>query len=224
MTRYSANRGTSGTLLLTIARAVFDDAVVAAIVQPTLADMHAELRAAGDHPLRRARARLRGYGAFWKLVLLAPFAADNWPVRFEHAILLPERAHHATGWLVLAAVLAFTSPALTPWTGTAIIGGLIVAVLLHSWHARHPIVVVTAPDADGTRRPEINLSRIVVGGNVGGLIFMAGSMAILVAGLPSWRWFFAAAALGGVLTAAIVARWHSSHPSHGLPEHLIVLR
>jgi hypothetical protein len=223
MTGNTFNRGTSRSLLLRIARVVFDDAVVDSVVMPTIADAQAELRESTGFS-RRLRARVRGQATFWKLVLLAPFAADGWPVRTEHAMLLPARAHHATGWLLLAGVLAFTSPALSPWTITALVGGLVVALVLHAWHARHPLLIVPPADADGTRRPEINLSRIVVGGNIGGLIFMAGSMAILVAGLPAWRWFFLLAVVGGFLTAAVVSKWRTSHPAHGLPENLIVLR
>jgi hypothetical protein len=183
--------------------------------------MRLEINAAGDDRRRRARARLSGYVAFWTLVLSAPFAAHAWPVRKESTMMPPPRRNGAAIWLVLAGILGFTSPALTPWTTTVLVGGAIFAVAIHRWYSRHPIVIATP---DGAMRPEINLSRIPVGGNIGGLIFVAGSMGILVAGLPGWRWFFGAAVAGGLLTAAIVFMWHAAHPLRGLPKNYIVLR
>jgi hypothetical protein len=222
MTRSPSNHRNPGTLLLKLASIVFDKAVLTSIVVPTIADLQAEVDAAGDNRMRRQRARLRGYGAFWTLVLFAPFAAHVWPVRQEDIMMLQQpRRSGLSGWVVLAGILGFTSPALTPWTATVVVGGLVFAVAIHLWYSRHPSLVAT-PNGEG--RPEINYSRTPVGGNVGGLIFMAGSMAILVAGLPGWRWFFGAAVVGGLLTAALVFMWHAARPSRGLPENLIVLR
>jgi hypothetical protein len=203
-----------------IAAALFDEGVVAAVVVPTIADLQAEVAAAGDDRKRRVRARLRGYAAFWTLVLCAPFAAHAWPVRDDRALVLPRRSG-VGGWLLLAGILGFTSPALTPWTATVLVGGVVFAIAIHLWYSRHPSLVATK---DGERRPEINFSAIPVGGNVGGLIFMAGSMAILVSGLPAWRWFFGVAVVGGILTAALVYAFHAARPAHGLPQNRIVLR
>lgn len=221
MTHSTFRRRPPGRLLLKMAALVLDEAAVASLVVPTIADLQSEVEQAGDSTARRTRARLRGYAGFWKLLLLAPFAAPAWPARQDAAITLRPRRSGVGVWLVLAAFLGFTSPALTPWTVTVLAGGAIVAVAIHAWYSRHPSLVATA---NGERRPEINFSAIPVGGNIGGLIFVAGSMAILVSGLPGWRWFFAAAVLGGALTAALVYIWHSARPSHGLPQNLIVLR
>jgi hypothetical protein len=188
---------------------------------PTIADLQADVAAAGDHRWRRVRARLGGYRAFWTLVLLAPFSAHGWPVREEGTMTLKQLSNGLTGWLVLAGVLGFMSPALTPWTVTVLAGGLVFAVAIHLWYSRHPVLVATR---NGEGRPEINFSRVPVGGNVGGLIFMAGSMGILVSGLPMWRWFFGAAVVGGLLTAALVFMWHAARPMSGLPENYIRLR
>lgn len=209
-----------GRLLLKLATALFDDGVVESVVAPTIADLQAEVRRA--RTAREAvRARVRGYAAFWSLVLFAPVAAHAWPVRDDRAIALPARRNGVGIWLVLAALLGFTSPALTPWTATVLLGGTIVAVAIHAWYSRHPSLL---PSPNGERRPEINFSAIPVGGNIGGLIFVAGSMAILVSGLPMWRWFFGAAVAGGILTAGVVYVWHSARPAHGLPQNRIVLR
>jgi hypothetical protein len=221
MTRSTSHHRTPGTWLLKLANIFFDEAASASIVVPTIADLQAEVDAAGDNRMRRVRARLRGYAAFWTLVLFARLAAHGWPVRQEATMMLKPRSNGSSGWLVLAGILGFTSPALTPWTATVVVGGLFFAVAIHLWYTRHPSLVATR---NGEGRPEINFSRTPVGGNVGGLIFMAGSMAILVSGLPMWRWFFGAAVVGGFLTAVIVFVWHAARPSHGLPENLIHLR
>lgn len=215
------NRGKPGTWLVKVAGFFFNEAVSASIVVPTIADLQADVAAAGDDRMRRVRARLRGYRAFWTLVLLAPFSAHGWPVREEGTMTLKPRSNGLSGWLVLAGILGFTSPALTPWTVTVLAGGLVFAVAIHLWYSRHPVIVATR---NGEGRPEINFSRMPVGGNVGGLIFMAGSMAILVSGLPGWRWFFFSAVLGGLLTAALVFVWHAARPASGLPENYISLR
>lgn len=220
MTHSTSNHRGPGTVLLKLARVIFDETIVASVVQPTIADLQAEARAASG-PLGAVRARVRGYAAFWALVALAPVAAHAWPVEQQGMLRLAPRRSGLSIWLVLAGILGFTSPAMTPWTATVLVGGVIFAVAIHYWASRHPSVIAAR---NGEGRPEINFSRVPVGGNIGGLIFMAGSMAILVAGLPGWRWFFGATVVGGVLTAAVVWAWHAVRPEYGLPENLIHLR
>src|SRR5688572_748824 len=156
MTRSTSSPRRPGTLLLKVARIFFDNAVLTSVVMPTIADMQAEVDAAGDHRMQRLRARLQGYGAFWTLVLFAPFAAHAWPVRQEGTMMLkPPRSNGLSGWLVLAGILAFTSPALTPWSAVVAVGGLVFAVAIHLWYSRHPSVIATR---NGEGRPEINFS------------------------------------------------------------------
>jgi hypothetical protein len=47
------------------------------------------------------------------------------------------------------------------------------------------------------RRPQINASKLVVGGNIVGAIVAAGSMAIFLAGIPILRYLFPAAMVFG---------------------------
>lgn len=220
MTRSTSHPRGPGRFLLRLASVLFDDGVVASVVAPTIADLQAEVSRART---RRAavRARLHGYAAFWTLVLFAPVAAHAWPVADDRVMTVPARRSGVGVWLVLAALLGFTSPALTPWTATVLAGGAIVAIAIHAWYSRHPSLL---PSPNGERRPEINFSAVPVGGNIGGLIFVAGSMAILVSGLPMWRWFFGVAVAGGVLTAGVVYAWHTARPGGGLPQNRIVLR
>jgi hypothetical protein len=220
MTHSTPHHRSPGRFLLRLASVIFDEGVIESVVEPTIADLQNEVSHATTR-WHRARACLRGYAAFWTLVLFAPVASHAWPVRQDRAMTLPPRRSGVGIWLVLVALLGFVSPAMTPWTATVLVGGSIVAVAIHAWYSRHPSLV---PSPNGERRPEINFSAIPVGGNIGGLIFVAGSMAILVSGLPMWRWFFGVAVAGGILTAGLVYVFHAARPSHGLPQNRIVLR
>jgi hypothetical protein len=61
--------------------------------------------------------------------------------------------------------------------------------------------------------PGINFSCLRVGGDLGGFIFAAGSVAALVAGLPAARWFFLGALAGGLLLSGVLIAWHDRHPN-----------
>jgi hypothetical protein len=61
--------------------------------------------------------------------------------------------------------------------------------------------------------PGINFSCLRVGGDLGGLVFTAGSVVALVAGLSAARWFFLGALAGGLLVAGVLIAWHERHPS-----------
>lgn len=59
--------------------------------------------------------------------------------------------------------------------------------------------------------PEINMSSIRVGGDLGGLIFAAGAVAILLIGVPGLRWFIGLSLLlAGVLATAVIV-WRRVH-------------
>ncbi len=57
----------------------------------------------------------------------------------------------------------------------------------------------------------ITMHALQVGGCVAGAIFAVGVMAIVLAGVPFARWFFLAAAAGGI-AAFLLIRW--SHQSN----------
>ena len=63
--------------------------------------------------------------------------------------------------------------------------------------------------------PGINFSRLEVGGDLGGCLFAAGSVFVLVAGLPLVRWFFLGAVAAAVPAACLLAAWRRRH--HGPP-------
>ena len=70
------------------------------------------------------------------------------------------------------------------------VAGAGVAVLIRRWHTRHPSVL---PDGGRTRVPEINLSRIPVGGDAAGLMFAVGAVVIVIVGVPDMAWYFVSA-------------------------------
>jgi hypothetical protein len=67
-----------GAWLLAIARLIFDDAVLADVVQPTIADLQREWIDAGSNTRARMLAVCRGYLAFWSLMAISPVAFRNW--------------------------------------------------------------------------------------------------------------------------------------------------
>ena len=56
--------------------------------------------------------------------------------------------------------------------------------------------------------PGITMHKIHVGGDVGGLLFVAASTAAVLLGVPSMWYFFALAVGGGLTVAAILHRLH----------------
>jgi hypothetical protein len=70
--------------------------------------------------------------------------------------------------------------------------------------------------------PAINISRIRIGGDLGGVVFVVGTVACLLVGLPEARPFFAGAVAGGSGLAVIIAWWHRHH-EHATADELIHL-
>jgi hypothetical protein len=220
MTPFTSDDGIPGRLLLYIARLLFDQSVLAAVVLPTIADMQQEVRAAGRSRTRRLLARGRGYRAFWILVALSPFAFHRWPARRDTAVISPGMSAGVLVALAVTILIAATSPSLGSWAFVVAIGGSLFAIGIHLWHNRHPSEVAI-PDDDLPRRPEINFSSTPVGGNMGGLIFAVGSVVVLAVGLPMLRWYFLAALASGLLTGALLFAWRQRHPSQAISENRI---
>ena len=62
-----------------------------------------------------------------------------------------------------------------------------------------------------SRLPEINMSAIRVGGNLGGFIFAAGAVAILLIGVPGLRWFIGLSLALAIALAASLFAWRRTH-------------
>ncbi len=66
-----------------------------------------------------------------------------------------------------------------------------------------------------------NLSHTRVGGDVGGLIFVIGTVVTLLIGIPPFKWFLAVAFAGGAVCAFALSFWHRRHPSPQRPPNTI---
>ena len=56
--------------------------------------------------------------------------------------------------------------------------------------------------------PAINISRIRVGGDLGGVVFVVGVVVSLLVGLPEMRGFFVGTLGAGSALAVVIAWWH----------------
>jgi hypothetical protein len=59
--------------------------------------------------------------------------------------------------------------------------------------------------------PGINFSKLEIGGDVGGLVFAAGSVIAVLIGLPSLAPMYLASVGAGVALAAVLCAWHGRH-------------
>ncbi|HJZ70381.1 MAG TPA: hypothetical protein VKE51_01510 [Vicinamibacterales bacterium] len=223
MTRPANSPRVPGRTLLKIARLLFSERFVSAVVHPTIADLQSEVAAAGASRVRRLRAQWRGCCAFWRVTLVAPFAAWAAPTGNETAVSsVRVLGHLAVGSLVFA-FMTLTRAMLGISVAVLAVAGVLIAILIHAWYERHPSDT-PAPAEPAWRSPQINFSSTEVNGNMGGLIFVIGSVLVVSLGLPSVLWFLIAATVAGCLLAWRLAAWHTRHPNWGLPENRIVLR
>ncbi len=211
-----------GARLLEIARLIFDPEVLATVVHPTIADLQREMNEAGPLRGRRLIARWRGYRAFWTVVLVAPLAFWRSPVKRLAGLSFVDLVERVAVSLIAATLLQLAWQVLGAWTIAAAMVLGFAAVTIHKWYERHPGHVGT--DTDQPRRPEINLSAIHVRANAGGLIFVVGSVLIIMLGLPMLRWFLFAGTAAGVLLACALLLWHAIHPFDATPRNRVVHR
>jgi len=95
------------------------------------------------------------------------------------------------------------------FVAATIVGGLLMAVAFRRWNTRHPSTVVTSASANPDAR--INMSSIPVGGDIGGLFFVIGAIAIVLLGLPDVRWFVLASTIVAGVLAFGLFTWRSKH-------------
>ena len=200
-----------GTILLKISRLLFNAHLLSTVVQPTIADLQREVADASHSRVKRLRARWRGYRAFWTLTLVAPFATWTRPRGGAAAVALPDAITRMAVTSIAVMLLGLVGPELGGWVTIIGTASTLVAVFIHRWYARHPSHIPT-PTAPQMWSPQINFSSTEVPGNVGGLIFVVGSVFIVVVALPSVTWFLMAGTAGGCILAWGLNAWHTSHP------------
>jgi hypothetical protein len=223
MTRRTDSRRAPGTILLKISQLLFNAHLVSTVVQPTIADLQREMADAGNSRVKRLRAGWRGYRAFWTVTLAAPFATWARPRGGADAVAFPDAITRVAVTLIVLTLLGLVGPVLGGWVTSVAAASVLVAVLIHTWNARHPSHIPT-PTEPKTWSPQINFSSTEVAGNVGGLIFVVGSVLIAVIGLPSVIWFLIAATAAGCILAWGLIAWHTKHPQYGHPANRIVWR
>ncbi len=223
MTGSTSGPRVPGTTLLKIARLLFNERLLSAVVQPTIADLQREIANAGPDGVKHLRAQWRGYCAFWRITLLSPFASWASPAADAGAVAFPDAIARVAVGSIVVALVAVVGPVLGAWAAVVTAVGAVFAILIHAWYDRHPSDIAI-PAEPQRRSPQINFSSTEVAGNTGGLIFVVGSVFIVAVGLPSVIWFLFAATVAGCFLAWALVTWHTRHPKRGLPENQIVLR
>src|SRR5262249_17719908 len=217
MTRSSDAPRVPGTTLLRLAPRLFSEPFVSTVVQPTVADFQAEILATGPSRVKRLRAQCRGYCAFWTLLFVAPFASWAVPTSNLAGVDVGRVA------IVWAVVMVTAVPIIGPWAALVAAFGTFVAMLIHSWYERHP-AALPAPGDPPWRAPPITFSSLGVAGNIGGLIFVVGSVLLVSLGIPSILWFLFAGTVAGSAVAWALVAWHTRQPTGRLPQNRIVCR
>jgi hypothetical protein len=223
MTGSTSGPRVPGTILLKLARLLFDERLVSAVIEPTISDLQREVAGAGHTALNRLRARWRGYVAFWTLTVIAPFVSWGSPVGDRGTVAFPDAVARLAVGSIVVGLLAVVGPVLGAWVAAVTAVGALIAIVMHAWYARHPSEL-PGPTEPQRRSPQINFSSTEVAGNIGGLIFVVGSVFIVAIGLPSVIWFLFGGTIAGCLLAWCLAAWHTNHPDRGRPQNQIVLR
>lgn len=194
MTDFIANRQPGGRLVK-LAAVLFDEPTRSTFVIPALADYQQDLRDAGTHPLRLLTAHVRGYAAFARLLLAAPFIVPSAPMGSPITTFVVGK-HGGNLLLVLALALFAAIRPLFGWFAVAVIGlGVALALALRVWHTRHPDARAGGAD------PLLSLLLV----------------ALFAAIWSMFGWFVLAAVAGGAIMAVVLRRWNTRHPSDLAP-------
>lgn len=210
-----------GVVLLKIAQLLFSERMLSEVVRPTIADLQHEVAEARSGRVNCLRALCRGYCAFWKLTVVAPFASgisrDKSAVAFQGTV-----TRFAVGSSVVS-LLAITA-GVGAWISVLAAAITLFAVVIHRWYEHHPSNLPAPAEPSRKPSPQINFSSMEVAGNIGGLIFAVGSVLIVAIGLPSVIWFLLVATIAGCCLAWALVTWRTAHPYSGQPARGIQLR
>ena len=189
------NRPQAGERLVKLATLLFDEPTRSTFVIPALADYQQELSEAGASALKQVTAHVRGYAAFARLVLAAPFIVPSAPMGSPVTTFVTGK-YGGNLLLVLALALFAAIRPLFGWFAVAVIGlGIALAIALRLWNNSHPNARGGAAD------PLLTLLAV----------------ALFAAIWSMFGWFVLAAVAGGVIMAIVLRRWNTSHPSELAP-------
>ena len=82
-----------------------------------------------------------------------------------------------------------------------------VSAALRVWHDHHPATEYRRGRDDRFVLPQINISAVPVGGDVGGLLFVGAALLTFIIGLPAMRTFAIASVLCSLISAAVLVHW-----------------
>ncbi len=76
---------------------------------------------------------------------------------------------------------------------------------------------------DEPKPPQVmwNSSRTRIGGDIAGALAVVGSIVVLLAGIPPFKYFLAGALVCGALCAFGLSAWHRRHPTPRTPPNTI---
>ena len=138
---------------------------------------------------------MRGYAAFARLVLAAPFIVPSAHVGSPVTTFVIGK-HGGNLLLVLALALFAAIRPLFGWFAVAVIGlGVALAIVLRLWNNSHP------SSRGGAADPLVSLLAV----------------AFFAAIWSMFGWFVLAGAGGGVIMAIALRRWNTRHPSELAP-------
>lgn len=105
----------------------------------------------------------------------------------------------------------------------AVASGTVLSVAMRSWYDQHPATVSTRhlPLAP---RPQLSVSAIHIGGDLGGLIFTVGSVLTIVLTVPTLRIFLFASTVCSVGIAAGMVAWRKAHPAWTMRRNTLAWR
>ena len=78
----------------------------------------------------------------------------------------------------------------------------------------HAVETVRRPSRNFELHPGINFSKLEVGGDIGGLVFAAGSVVAVLIGLPSIAPLYLGSIVCGAGLAVLIFEWHQRHPRY----------
>jgi len=195
MTAATPNPRQPGARLVKLATRLFDEPTRSTFVIPALADYQLELGEAGASTTKQFMAHVRGYAAFARLVVAAPFIVPSAPMGSPVTSFVSGK-YGGNLLLVLALALFAAIRPFFGWFAVAVIGlGIGLAIVLRLWNNRHP----------GAR-----------GGAADPLLTLL-AVALFAAIWSMFGWFVLAAVAGGLVMAIVLRRWNTRHPSELAP-------